>query len=63
MLGLIQPSGWYWVDDDGFGFCGDSSITLYSVINKNGELEKKFEIFSINQTRYCNDYDRYLHLS
>lgn len=60
MLWLIQPSGWHWVDDDGFGFSGDSSITMYSVIDSSGAFTKKFELFSIDQTRYCKDFDRYL---
>lgn len=60
MLWMIQPSGWYWVDDDGFGFNGDSSITLYSIIDKNGNFLKKFQLFSINRYIYCHDYDQYL---
>ena len=60
MLWLIQPSGWHWVDDDGFGFSGDSSITLYSVVDPDGTFTKKFELFSIDQTRYCKEFDRYL---
>ena len=60
MLWLIQPSGWSWMDDDGFGFSGDSSITLYSVVDKDGDFTKEFELFRIDQTRYCHEYDRYL---
>ncbi len=60
MLWMIQPSGWYWVDGDGFGFNGDQSITLYSLIDSKGNFTRKFELFSINNTRYCNDFDRYL---
>lgn len=26
MLWMIQPSGWHWVDEDGFGFTGDSVL-------------------------------------
>lgn len=57
MLWLVQPSGWYWVDEDGFGFSGDSSITLYSLVDKEGNFARKFELFSIDQTRYCHKYD------
>lgn len=60
MLWMIQPSGWHWVDDDGFGFSGDSSIMLYSVLDKNGNFTKEFKLFSIDQTRYCHEFDRYL---
>ena len=60
MLWLIQPSGWDWVDDDGFGFSGDSSIMLYSVVDKNGMFMKEFELFSIDRVRYCHDFDEYI---
>lgn len=60
MLWLIQPSGWHWMDSDGFGFSGDSSIMLYSVIRSNGEFAKEFELFSIDNTRYCHEFDQYL---
>lgn len=60
MLWMIQPSGWYWVDEDGFGFTGDPSIMLYSVLDKTGNFMKCFRLFSINGERYCHDYDAYL---
>lgn len=56
MLWEIQPSGWHWVDDDGFGFSGDSSITLYSVIDSDGTFTKEFELYSIDRTRYCDEF-------
>lgn len=60
MLWLIQPNGWYWVDEDGFGFTGDSSIKLYSVIDSCGRFESEFKLFSIDNNRYCNDFEPYL---
>lgn len=57
LIWLIQPNGWYWVDEDGFGFNGDSSIMLYSVVDNRGVFAKKFELFSIDQTIYCHDFD------
>lgn len=60
MLWMIQPNGWYWVDEDGFGFSGDSSITLYTVIDRNGGFLKEFELFSIDRTRFCHEFDPYL---
>ena len=54
---MIQPSGWYWVDEDGFGFTGDSSITLYSVVDKDGGFTREFELYSIDKTVYCHEYD------
>ncbi len=60
MLWLIQPNGWYWVEDDGFGFSGDSDIMLYSVVDEKGNFRNKFQLFSIDHIRYCHDYDKYL---
>ena len=56
MKWLIQPNGWHWVDEDGFGFSGDSAITLYSVIDENGNFTKEFELFSIDTTVYATEY-------
>lgn len=60
MLWMIQPNGWHWVDDDGFGFTGDSAIVLYSVTDKHGSFQKSFTLFSIDRTRYCQDFDQSL---
>ena len=60
MLWLVQPSGWYWVDEDGFGFTGDDSIMLYSVLDQKGNFLKKFELFDIDGTRYCHEFDKYM---
>lgn len=62
MLWLVQPSGWYWIDDDGFGFTGDSSIMLYSVIDSDGMFEHEFKLFSIDKERYCYEFDQYITL-
>ena len=56
MLWMIQPSGWYWADEHGFGHNDHQSITLYSLIDSNGNFTKKFELFSVGQTRYCNEF-------
>lgn len=60
MLWTIQPSGWHWTDSDGFGFSGDSSITLYSVIDPEGRFTKPFELYRIDRTRYCTEFDSYV---
>lgn len=60
MLWMTQPSGWHWVDEDGFGFSGDSPITLYSVLDANGNFEKQFALFRIGETQHCQDYDSFL---
>lgn len=57
MVWMIQPSGWHWADSDGFGFSGDSIIQLYSVVDGAGNFLHKFQLFSIDQERYCHDFD------
>lgn len=60
MVWMVQPSGWHWVDEDGFGFNGDSVIMLYSLLDGDGRFAKPFELFSIDGTRYCHEYDKYV---
>ena len=48
MLWLIQPNGWYWVEDDGFGFSGDSDIMLYSVVDEKGNYYWLSMLFNCN---------------
>jgi len=60
MLWLVQPSGWAWVDSDGFDFSGDASIMLYSVLDKSGAFKKPFALFSINHNRVCCEFDAYV---
>ena len=60
MLWLVQPSGTYWMDKDGFGIEDDLSIELYSIVNKHGVFEKTFELYSIDWKPYCHDFDRYV---
>jgi len=57
MLWLIQPNGFYWMDDDGFGMTNDASIVVYTLVNDNGIFEGPFKLFSINHERYCLDFD------
>lgn len=49
---MIQPDGMYWMDEDGFGIEDDRSITLYSIINSNGNFIKPFELYSIGKEKY-----------
>ena len=60
MLWLVQPCGTYWMDRDGFGIEDDLSIELYSIVNKHGEFEKPFELYSIDYEPYCPDFEQYV---
>ncbi len=43
----IQPDGRYWEDDDGFGGTSDTEITLYAIIDKNGNFTGPFRTCKI----------------
>ena len=60
ILWLVQPSGTYWMDKDGFGIEDDLSIELYSIVNRRGEFEKPFELYSIDWKPYCHDLEQYV---
>ncbi len=53
---LIQPDGMYWMDEDGFGIEDDKCISLYTIIDENGNFLKPFELFQIGKAKYTQ-YD------
>jgi len=55
MIWLIQPNGFYWMDEDGFGIEDDKAISLYSLIDKNGNFMKLFELYQIGNLKYTNE--------
>lgn len=60
MLWMVQPNGWHWVDEDGFGFSGDSQIMLYSLTDSNGNFEERFRLYSIDNEVFCHEFDKYV---
>ncbi len=58
MLWLLQPDGMYWADDFGFGITRDESICLYTTLNKAGEFEAPFGLYSIGGEHYCEEYGK-----
>lgn len=38
----INPDGKYWMDDDGFGMTNDQEIALFGLIDRTGQVVKKF---------------------
>lgn len=40
----INPDGYYYMDDDGFGMTNDVEVNLYGQINTKGEVVRKFSL-------------------
>lgn len=55
MLWQIQPDGFYWADEDGFGAENDPEVTLYAFLDENGDFTGPFRIYQLNTTRYYQD--------
>ena len=60
MLWLLQPDGMYWMDEDGFGMEADLSITMYTTLTKDAKFEKPFNLYCLDKTRLCRDFDEYV---
>lgn len=48
----VQPDGWYWADEDGYGAGNDLEITLYAYITEDGKFEAPFRIYEIGNVKY-----------
>lgn len=40
----INPDGFYWMDEDGFGMTSDIEVEIYGYINKDGKVVGKFRL-------------------
>lgn len=48
----VQPDGWYWADEDGFGAENDLEIVLYAYLTEDGKFEAPFRIYEIGKAKY-----------
>ena len=51
-LWQVQPDGWYWADEDGFGAEKDLEVILYTSVDLNGNFTGPFRIYSLGNTSY-----------
>ena len=51
-LWQIQPDGWYWADEDGFGAEKDLEIVLYTFLDSNGDFTGPFRIYRLGDREY-----------
>lgn len=59
MKWMIQPSGWYWADEYGFGRTSDESIVLYSILDAAGNFKQEFRLFSIGGRCYQPEFEAF----
>lgn len=52
MLWQIQPDGFYYADEDGFGAEDCVEVKLYSFLNEEGKLAEPFRIYRVDRNEY-----------
>lgn len=51
----IQPDGWYWADEGGFGAENDLEVVLYTYLDLNGDFTGPFRIYQLGGMGYSLD--------
>ena len=54
-LWQVQPDGWYWADEGGFGAEKDSEVVLYTYLDLNGDFTGPFRIYQLGNAGYSMD--------
>lgn len=54
-LWQLQPDGWYWADEDGFGAENDWEVVLYTYLDLNGDFTGPFRIYRLGERGYAMD--------
>lgn len=54
-LWQLQPDGWYWADEGGFGAENDSEVVLYTYLDLNGDFTGPFRIYKLGNAGYSMD--------
>lgn len=55
LLWQIQPDGWYWADEDGFGAEKDLEVTLFTYVDRNGDFTAPFRLYCLGNTCFAMD--------
>ena len=51
----LQPDGWYWADEGGFGGEDDWEVVLYTFVDLDGRFTGPFRIYQLGETGYAMD--------
>lgn len=54
-LWQLQPDGWYWADEGGFGGEDDLKVVLYTYLNLRGDFTGPFRIYQLGSRGYAMD--------
>lgn len=54
-LWQLQPDGWYWADEDGFGAEKDWEVVLYTYLDLNGDFTGPFRLYQLGDAGYSLD--------
>jgi len=54
-LWQLQPDGWYWADEGGFGAENDWEVVLYTYLDLNGDFTGPFRIYQLEGVGYSLD--------
>lgn len=52
-LWQLQPDGWYWADEGGFGGEDDLEVVLYTYLNLSGDFTGPFRIYQLGNRGYA----------
>lgn len=61
MLWQIQPDGWYWADEGGFGAEKDLEVTLYTYVDMDGNFTGPFRIYQLGNRGFAMDRFEHRH--
>ena len=48
----LQPDGWYWADEGGFGAEKDLEVILYTFVDLEGNFTGPFQLYSLDNVLY-----------
>lgn len=54
-LWQLQPDGWYWADEGGFGAEDDWEVVLYTYVDLHGDFTGPFRIYRLGTRGYSMD--------
>ncbi len=55
MLWQVQPDGYYWADEDGYGMTPDEEVTLCADIDETGRFTGPFRLYRIGRQNFAAD--------
>lgn len=57
----LQPDGWYWADEDGFGGEDDLEVVLYTFVDQSGDFTGPFRLYRLGSRGYALERFRLYH--